>query len=73
MAKSKKSTTTETKDLTTLRDMDRVSLLAELHDARKSLFVLQMKHSLGELKQPHLLTRARKYVAQVSTFLTAAV
>ena len=74
MAKTKKTTSsTEAKDLLTLRDMDRTSLLSELLGARKSLFVLEMKHSLGELKQPHLLKAARKYIAQISTFITSAL
>lgn len=74
MAKAKKtSSQSEVKDLQSLRDMDRTGLMSELQSARKSLFVLEMKHSLGELKQPHLLKNARKYIAQISTFLTSAL
>lgn len=73
MAKTKKPSSLEMKDLQTLRDMDRVGLLSELQSARKNLFVLQMKHSLGELKQPHILKQSRKYIAQISTFLTPAL
>lgn len=74
MAKAKKTTSqAEAKNLLTLRDMDRSTLLGELQSARKSLFVLEMKHSLGELKQPHLLKGARKYIAQISTCLTVTL
>jgi ribosomal protein L29 len=74
MAKAKKtSSQSEVKDIQTLRDMDRLGLMSELQSARKSLFVLEMKHSLGELKQPHLVRHARRYIAQISTFLTSAL
>lgn len=73
MAKAKKTSSTEAKDLHTLREMDRAGLLSELQAARKDLFVLEMKHSLGELKQAHLLKKSRKYIAQISTFLTSAL
>ncbi len=72
MAKAKK-TTSEVKDIATLRTLDKASLMVELKEAQKALFVLNMKHSLGELKQPHLLKNARKYIAQISTFLTSAL
>ncbi len=71
MAKAKTTTSSiEAKGLLALRDMDQTSLKSELLSARKALFILQMKHSLGELKQPHLLKTARKYIAQISTVLT---
>jgi ribosomal protein L29 len=74
MAKAKKtSSQTEVMDLQTLRGLDRAALTSELQSARKSLFVLEMKHSLGELKQPHLLKHSRRYIAQISTFLTSAL
>lgn len=74
MAKAKQtSTQSAAKDMQSLRDMDRAGLNTELQSARKSHFILVMKHGLGELKQPHLLKQSRKYIAQVSTFLTSAV
>lgn len=72
MAKAK-SSATEMKDLATLRSLDKAALQGELTTARKSLYVLTMKHQLGELKQPHLLKSTRKYIAQISTFLTSAL
>ena len=47
-----------------------MELATELNSARKELFTLKMKHSLGELKQPHLIRQARRTVAQLSTELT---
>lgn len=73
MAKAKKTSSAEIKDMKSLRDMDSVTLTMELAQARKSLFVLQMKHQLGELKQPHILRQLRRYVAQISTALTSAL
>ena len=67
MAKAKK-TTQEKKDLTTL---DEKELRSELQTARKEHFSLAMKHSTGELKQPHLLRIARKNVAKLSTALSS--
>ncbi len=65
MAKAKK-TTSEVKSLTSL---DSKELMTELTTARKAFFTLRMKHSLGELKQPHLVRKARKNIAQISTAL----
>ncbi len=74
MAKAKKtSTPSETQALLSLREMDVATLNAELLSARKSHYVLVMRNSLGELKQPHLLKRSRKYIAQISTVLTTAL
>ena len=71
MAK-KKTSSSEFKDLKALKAMDRSDLTAELTDARKALFVLTMKKDLGELKQTHLMRAHRKYIAQISTFLSTA-
>ncbi len=74
MAKAKKtSTPSESKNIQSLREMDATTLNALLVSARKSHFVLVMKNSLGELKQPHLLKKSRKYIAQISTVLTSAL
>ncbi len=67
MAKAKKSTS-EKKDITTL---DAAELKKELLTARKELFTLSMKHSLGELKQPHLIRKSRKNIAALSTAISA--
>ncbi len=71
MAK-KKTSSSEFKDLKALKAMDRSDLTAELTAARKALFVLTMKKDLGELKQTHLMRAHRKYIAQISTFLSTA-
>lgn len=67
MAKAKK-TTSEVKNFSTL---DRAELTKELASSRKELFALEMKHSLGELKQPHLIRASRRNIARISTALHA--
>ena len=69
MAKAK-TTSKTTKDL---KSLDATELKAELLIARKELFSLRMKHSLGELKQSHLIRKARQSVAQISTSLHASL
>lgn len=66
----KKKTTTEPKNYKTL---EKAELATELTSARKELFSLTMKHSMGELKQPHLVRKARRSVAQISTFLSQSI
>lgn len=66
----KKKTSTEIKDF---KKLDKAELAAELLTARKELFTLTMKHSLGELKQSHLVRKARRTVAQISTFISQAI
>lgn len=62
----------EIKDLK-LKSLDAVKKLAadklseEVKNAQKTLFTLQMKLRLGELKQTHLVKFLRKYIAQVKT------
>jgi ribosomal protein L29 len=68
MAQAKKTTTQEKRNLTTL---DVTELNKELLTARKEHFSLSMKHSLGELKQPHLLRISRKNIAQLSTAISS--
>jgi ribosomal protein L29 len=71
MAPKKKTTTSsEEKTLDALKTLDRNDLQSELQTARKDLYVLTMKKELGELKQSHLIRIKRKYIAQISTFLT---
>lgn len=66
MAKAKKST--EKKDI---KSLDRSELLNEIRSTQKELYTLGMKHSLGELKQPHLIRKARRNIAQLSTALNS--
>jgi ribosomal protein L29 len=64
MAKAKK--TTQEKNI---KSLDRTELLSEIRSTQKELYTLVMKHSLGELKQPHLIRKARRSVAALSTAL----
>lgn len=61
------------KSLDILRGMSRDELGAELEAAQKELFILRMKKTLGELKQTHLIKTHKKYIAQLSTFLSSAL
>ncbi len=69
MVKAKK-TSKVTKDF---KSLDTVELSKELTTARKELFSLRMKHSVGELKQPHLVRVARRSIAQISTALHSSI
>jgi ribosomal protein L29 len=75
MAPKKKTATSSSriKTLEELKTLDRTSLQAELQTARRDLYVLTMKKELGELKQSHLMKKGRKYIAQISTFLTSTL
>ena len=76
MAPKKKATSQtsgEQKSLADLKNLSKTELLSELQTARRDLYVLTMKKELGELKQSHVMKKARKYIAQISTFLTSAV
>lgn len=76
MAPKKKVTaqvTGTSKSLEDLKALSLAELQTELVTARRDLYVLTMKKELGELKQSHLMKKSRKYIAQISTFLTSAV
>lgn len=76
MAPKKKATaqvTGTTKSLADLKALSKTELQTELTSARRDLYILTMKKELGELKQSHLMKKSRKYIAQISTFLTSAV
>jgi ribosomal protein L29 len=76
MAPKKKATaqvTGDTKSLADLSTLSKSELQTELNTARRDLYILTMKKELGELKQSHVMKQARKYIAQISTFLTRAV
>ena len=66
MAKAKK--TTEKKEI---KNLDKTELMNEIRSTQKELYTLSMKHSLGELKQPHLIRKARRNIAQLSTALNS--
>jgi ribosomal protein L29 len=70
---SKAAAATELKSLSDLKTLDRSDLARELESARRELYILTMKKNLGELKQPHVLKGQRRYIAQISTFLTSSI
>ncbi|MDD5212883.1 MAG: 50S ribosomal protein L29 [Candidatus Gracilibacteria bacterium] len=55
------------KSLEDLRKMKSEDLGKELKDAQKKLFSFEMKLSLNEFKQTHLVKFLRRYVARVKT------
>lgn len=61
------------KEISKLKELSKVDLSKELRSSMKQLFVLRMKKEKGELKQTHLITFLRKYVARVKTLENAAV
>ena len=54
-------------DNSKLATLSKEKLVKELNRSEKNLFVLRMKKEKGELKQTHLITFLRKYVAQIKT------
>lgn len=58
------------KDLVKLSKED---LVKELNSAKKRLFDLNMKLELNELKQTHLVTFLRKYVAVIKTIANSKI
>ena len=67
------STSFSYKPLTELKSLSASDLQIELEGARKELYILTMKKEIGDLKQTHLLKNGRRYIAQVSTFLSNAL
>lgn len=55
------------KSLEDLRKMKSEDLIKELKEAQKKLFSFEMKLSLNEFKQTHLVKFLRRYVARVKT------
>ena len=51
--------------------LDDKALLWEIKSASKKLFELKMKKQLNELKQTHLITALRKYIAMLKTVANA--
>ncbi|PID84254.1 50S ribosomal protein L29 [Candidatus Gracilibacteria bacterium] len=70
---AKKTKSSNFKPLDILRGMSRDELMTELETTRKELFILRMKKTLGELKQTHHIKLHKKYIAQLSTFLSSAL
>jgi large subunit ribosomal protein L29 len=54
-------------EVSKLKELNQADLKKELESALKKSFTLQMKKNLGELKQTHLVTFLRKYVAKIKT------
>jgi ribosomal protein L29 len=74
MAPKKKATSQTSgsqKSLADLKNLSLAELQSELETARRDLYILSMKKELGELKQTHQMKNMRKYIAQVSTFITS--
>ena len=59
------------KDLAKVSEMTEAALKKETVSAQKSYFTLQMKKSLGEMKQTHLMKFMRRYIAQLKTVAKA--
>lgn len=57
------------KDTASLQKLDGAKLREEEKLASKNLFVLKMRQNVGELKQTHLITALRRYIARVKTFI----
>ncbi len=57
------------KDVNALNKLSADKLKEEVKDAEKRLFTLRMKLHLGELKQTHLVTFLRKYIARLKTVM----
>ena len=54
-----------------LETLEKDALTKELTNAEKEYYILSLKHSGRELKQPHLLRQQRRYVARIKTYLTS--
>jgi len=65
---AKKATTL--KDKKALGALDVIGLTKELHTTSKELYVLRMKLTANELKQPHLIRAHRKQIARLNTLIT---
>lgn len=54
-----------------LNALDEAGLRKELNESSKRYFTLKMKIQLGELKQTHLVTFLRKYMARIKTIASS--
>lgn len=57
------------KDKQALLKMDLVSLKVELKKSSRQLYELKVKKNLWELKQTHLVTFLRRYLARLNSFI----
>jgi large subunit ribosomal protein L29 len=55
------------KEASKLTTFTKEELTAEIALSMKNLFVLRMKKEKGELKQTHLITFLRRYIARVKS------
>ncbi|QCI20638.1 50S ribosomal protein L29 [Buchnera aphidicola (Brachycaudus cardui)] len=53
-----------------LRQKNKIDLTTELFQLLREQFNLRMQSVSGKLKQPHLLRKVRRNIAQVKTLLT---
>lgn len=58
------------KSILNLRKKNRKDLYSELLELLREQFNLRMQSVSGKLKQPHLLKKVRRNIAQVKTLLT---
>jgi ribosomal protein L29 len=58
-------------DFAKMQTLDAVELKKELNLAEKKYFALKMQKQLWELKQTHLITFMRKYIARIQTLIIA--
>jgi ribosomal protein L29 len=59
------------KEFAKLKELKQADLKKELNASQKKYFTLKMKKHLGELKQTHLITFLRKYIARINTLASA--
>lgn len=69
--KTQKTSVTSKKENVSYATLSHEELANEIAIARRDLFALRMKHSIGELKQPHLIRAKRRAIAEMSTSLSA--
>ena len=58
-------------DSSKLNALDESKISVELKDAEKKLFALKMKLNAWELKQTHLISFLKKYIAKIRTIANA--
>lgn len=61
------------KETSKLNELTKAQLTEEIALSMKNLFVLRMKKEKGELKQTHLITFLRRYIAKVKTLANMKV
>lgn len=66
-----KKKATATKELDALKALSVEDLRKELAKAEKEAYLLSVKHQSNELKQPHLIRKARRGIAQMKMILAS--